>query len=223
MWWKGILIPLLLASVVCACPELTLPEAQAAWAPSKAQQRYQEIKLDYCLHPVTGKLVPTEWGNAQVLFGAVTNFTGGRIVQLDSPHGLVAVFLNENYRGQNGDEIEWIVRNYGSYTRTLDNGDSETLRMFDDVSMTPEVFMKYYRAGYAFDGRPLSMPGAPDQKILESVTPKSANSNFRSTTRVAPQFDRPTARNARKLDRMPSQFTGERIEIRRSLPSQFDR
>ena len=65
----------------------------------------------------------------------------------------------------------------------------ETLRMFDDLTMTPEIFLRYYNAGYAFDGRPLTMPGAPATKILEEVKPQPQKSVVRSTVRIAKQLD----------------------------------
>jgi len=137
------------------------------------------------------------------------------MVELDSPAGHVIVVRDAAYRGSNGDEVEWMVRNYGKYTRENEDGESETLLMLDDVTMTPELFRRYFQAAYTLEGRPVTIPGAPDRTAPAGG--ESPDTAFKSTIRI----DTRIGKINRKLHRLPSQFSDEPRKLKR-LPSQFD-
>ena len=77
--------------------EPTLKQREAHWAPKNVEARYEELRSRFAIHPVTRRLLPAEKVNAWILFGTVTNFVGGRVIQVDSNFGLVAVYMDQNF------------------------------------------------------------------------------------------------------------------------------
>jgi hypothetical protein len=108
-----------------------------------------------------------------------------------------------------------MVRNYGMYTRENENGESETLLVLDDVTMTPDLFRRYCQAGYTFEDRPMAIPVDPGRTALAGE--KSRDTALKSTTRI----DTRIGKIKRKLHRLPSQFSDDPRKLHR-LPSQFD-